>query len=373
MEWMNLTDICRPKQWKTIDMKNLKNEGYPVYGANGIIGYYDEYTHKEPTVMITCRGATCGTINKSSSKAYINGNAMALDNLKDEIVDINYLYYYLNDYNFKKVISGSAQPQITRTNLKKVKIPVPPMKIQEKIVQVLDQAQALIDKRKEQIEALDQLIESIFYTMFGDPVRNEKGWEVKKLGELGIFKNGLNYSKEDNGYSIKCLGVGDFLRLNKIENMCEIQKIDILEKPNSDYLLKDEDILFVRSNGNKKLVGRNIIVFPRDNEVTFSGFCIRFRKKTNNVNLIFLNSQIKRRTIQNRLQSKIRGANIQNLNQKILSDLDVIYPPLYLQNEFAQKVEIIEKQKKLLGESLELLEGNYQSIMAKAFKGQLFN
>ena len=103
------------------------------------------------------------------------------------------MYYVLISDYFQtekdKYCSGATQKAINNTNLKKIKIPVPPMEIQEKIVQVLDQAQALIDKRKEQIEALDQLIESIFYTMFGDPVRNEKGWEVKELEEVAPIKN----------------------------------------------------------------------------------------------------------------------------------------------------------------------------------------
>ena len=58
-----IKDICKPKQWKTISAEMLQEEGYPVYGANGVIGYYSEYNHENPTLLVTCRGATCGSLN----------------------------------------------------------------------------------------------------------------------------------------------------------------------------------------------------------------------------------------------------------------------------------------------------------------------
>ncbi|SDC54077.1 Type I restriction modification DNA specificity domain-containing protein [Sphingomonas sp. YR710] len=76
-----LLDICRPRQWPTISREQFTENGYPVYGANGQIGLYSQFTHESETIAITCRGATCGTINLVPAKSYITGNAMALDNL----------------------------------------------------------------------------------------------------------------------------------------------------------------------------------------------------------------------------------------------------------------------------------------------------
>ena len=147
MEKVLLTSICRPKQWKTISTKDLLESGYPVYGANGKIGFYNSYTHEHPTVLITCRGATCGSINISDPKSYVNGNAMALDNLSEE-VDLYYLKYYLEYRKLDDVISGSAQPQITGKGLSKVKIPLPPLDQQKKIAAILDAADAYRQKTK---------------------------------------------------------------------------------------------------------------------------------------------------------------------------------------------------------------------------------
>lgn len=182
-EKVKLVDICNPKQWKTISTDMLTQDGYPVYGANGIIGFYKDYTHESPTVMITCRGATCGNIHISKPFSYINGNAMALDNLSSK-VSLRYLYYFLLSYDFKNIISGSAQPQITIQGLQKLEIPLPPLHIQEQIADTLDKADALRRKDQELLQKYDELAQAIFYDMFGDPVRNEKGWLLSNLEEL---------------------------------------------------------------------------------------------------------------------------------------------------------------------------------------------
>jgi type I restriction enzyme S subunit len=122
-----LMEICSPKQWPTISAPELTETGFPVFGANGLIGRYTEYNHEEPTVLITCRGATCGTINVSPPKCYVTGNAMALDNPDSKRITIEYLEAVLRMRSMADTISGTAQPQITRQNLQHVKLPIPPL------------------------------------------------------------------------------------------------------------------------------------------------------------------------------------------------------------------------------------------------------
>lgn len=162
---VKLTEICTPKQWKTIPTNALLEEGYPVYGANGIIGYYDEYNHEEPVIAITCRGATCGTINLTVPKAYITGNAMCLDNVCADVLP-DYLYYCLLHYNFNNIISGSAQPQITRQGLAKVEIELHPIIEQGKIINSLRKSKAIINARQSQLQKLDDLVKARFVELF---------------------------------------------------------------------------------------------------------------------------------------------------------------------------------------------------------------
>lgn len=165
-DYVALTDICQPKQWKTIPKAELKATGYPVYGANGIIGYSDEYNHENKTILIACRGASCGAVNVCLPKSYVTGNAMCLDNLSEEF-DLDFLQHYLQTYDFKKAISGSAQPQITRSGLNSVMVPILPTSLQRRISHVLN----AVDKNKKQTEQainyLDSLIKSRFIEMFG--------------------------------------------------------------------------------------------------------------------------------------------------------------------------------------------------------------
>ena len=179
----SLLDISSPKQWKTISMDMLTKEGYPVYGANGVIGKYSEYNHKERTLLITCRGATCGSLNICEPYSYVTGNSMAIENLDPE-VKIDYLFYFLKFRGFSDIITGSAQPQIIRSALGNIFVTYPELSEQQKIVATLDQVNNLISLRNQQLEQLDLLVKSRFVEMFGDPVINPFNIPIKKLSEL---------------------------------------------------------------------------------------------------------------------------------------------------------------------------------------------
>ena len=156
MKWplVSLPEICRPKQWPTIPKTKMLPSGYPVFGANGRIGYYSDYNHEDPTVLITCRGATCGTINVCEPKSYVTGNAMALDDLDESRASLRFLTRALEGVDFDKVITGVAQPQITRQSLSRLTLPLPPLAEQKRIAGILDAADALRAKRRESLAHL---------------------------------------------------------------------------------------------------------------------------------------------------------------------------------------------------------------------------
>lgn len=159
-ETKSLCEICRPKQWPTIPTKDFTEDGYLVYGANGIIGHYSEYNHESPTILMACRGASCGAINISKPYSYITGNAMCMDEIIPE-VSFEYLSYFLSNYNYKTIITGGAQPQITYTNLKKVLVPIPPYEKQLKFALIYHQADKSKFELKKAIEAIDKVTKSL--------------------------------------------------------------------------------------------------------------------------------------------------------------------------------------------------------------------
>ena len=143
---VHLGEIARIYQPQTISSTELTEDGFLVYGANGIIGKYKQYNHKTEQICITCRGNTCGMVNYTKPMSWITGNAMVIntDEHQNKVCK-RYLYHYLSAYNFNSIISGSGQPQIVRTPLEKLEITLPSIFDQEQKAMLLDRIQAKIE------------------------------------------------------------------------------------------------------------------------------------------------------------------------------------------------------------------------------------
>lgn len=165
-QYYELEEICRPKQWPTISQEQLTDAGFPVYGANGIIGFFEDYTHEFPTVAITCRGSTCGKVTLTRAKSYITGNAMALDNLDHAKVAPRFLYYCLAHSSLDECITGSAQPQIIGSALRHLGIYVPPISEQHQIVRILNTLDNQIRRTEEIIFKLKKIKEGLVTDLF---------------------------------------------------------------------------------------------------------------------------------------------------------------------------------------------------------------
>ena len=343
-------------------VKNRCNETIPVYSVTNSQGFCKDYFSKEvasqdkSTYKIVPYG--CFAYNPSR----INVGSVDWQNKEERVIvsplynvfsvsenlNQDFLLYFLKSNGTMGIINtlatGTVRLNLKLSMLKEFSIIVPPLSDQQSIVVELDKINELIRLKKEQLKDYDNLAQSIFYEMFGDPVENEKGWEVKKFGEVASFKNGLNFGKNENGYSYKILGVGDF-KDNYVVNSSLLEYINLNDELSSDYFLKPEDIVFVRSNGSKELVGRCVSVDCTE-PTTYSGFCIRCRLDENSGVLpMYLLYVCKNKGIREYLTQSGRGCNISNVNQKILNSTDIIIPPLPLQQTFAQRIELIEKQK----------------------------
>ena len=141
-----LSEIAQIYQPQTISSTELTEDGFLVYGANGIIGKYKDYNHETEQICITCRGNTCGMVNYTKPMSWITGNAMVIntDKYQDKVCKRN-LYHYLSAYNFNSIISGSGQPQIVRTPLEKLKITLPTISEQKQKAIIFDKIQDKID------------------------------------------------------------------------------------------------------------------------------------------------------------------------------------------------------------------------------------
>jgi type I restriction enzyme S subunit len=213
-DWIlyKLEEIISINQGNALSTKSHKDDGYPVFGANGKIGYYNEFSHLNSEVLLTCRGSTCGTINKSKPKSYITNNSMVLSPKEKKEINKEFLYYIMKKVNYSKFITGTGQPQITKTEIKSAQIPIPEVKEQKKIASILLSVDKSIEKTDEVIEETkelkkglmqDLLTKGIGHSEFKEVRLNTKkvyiplNWEVRKLEELIKIKNGYSPSKFD--------------------------------------------------------------------------------------------------------------------------------------------------------------------------------
>ncbi len=360
--------------------KKIKKLNYLSFGEFPIVdqgreligGYTDEKKgvyNKFPCIIF---GDHTRNLKYVDYPCFIGADGVKLINIKEKYknkINIKYLYYYLK-YNDIPNDGYSRHFKYIKLLL----YVIPSLETQQKIVQVLDQAQSLIDKRKQQIALLDKLAESIFYEMFGDPVKNEKGWAVKKLGDLttkissGATPIGGASSYKEEGISlIRSMNVYDgvfvYDGLAFIDDV-QAKKLDNVKVSKGDVLIN-----ITGASVNRACIVPDSILPARVNQHVA---ILRTNKYLDSYYLLYL---LVSRSYKNKLYNiaTSSGATREALTKKNLLELELPVPPLSLQNQFAAKIEKIEMQKKLLEDSLKLMEDNYNCLMQKAFKGELFN
>ena len=266
-----------------------------------------------------------------------------------------FYYYYLNlDYSKELLhLAKNLRHSLTESQLGEIYVPVPPTEDQQRIVIFLDkkcsQIDAVIARQQEAIKKLKAYKASIITVK----VAPREGWLKGHLGYLATFKNGLNYNGTSTDSEIKFLGVGDIQHHFKLDSADMFSTLKFSGDMPEDLLLQNGDIVFVRSNGSKELVGRSVLIDNVDYPLTYSGFCIRMRNLRQDIALNeFLLYCFWSHDFRQNLNRDSRGSNINNLNQELLSKLEVALPSLETQREIVQyldqKCESIENaiQKK---------------------------
>ena len=354
---IKLIDVCTPKQWKTIPTSDLLDEGYPVYGANGIIGYYSEFNHEDSVIAVTCRGATCGAINITMPKSYVTGNAMCLDNVRSDI-EIEYLYYCLRYYDFNNVISGSAQPQITRQGMEKIVISVCRHDKQVEIINKLRCVEKIIQMRNKQLEYMDELVKARFVELF------ENGdYRVEKLG--AVCKKITDGTHKTPTYIDEGI---TFISAKNIVNG-ELDFTDIKHIPEEEYQEIQKrcqtavgDILLSKSGS----LGYPVIVKTEEKLGLFESLAVL---KYDRGKLLpeFLCEQLKADRSQRQFTTGTKGVAIKHLHLGVIADTDVIVPPLNEQRIFSAFVKQVDKSKSAIKKSLEETQILFDSLMQKYF------
>lgn len=348
--WVKIGDFSGKYLNKTtehITPKGLENSSAKLF-SKGTILY---------SIFATLGEATILNIDATTNQA------IAGIKIKDKSsIDIDYLFAYLNSLKeeVNRIGRGVAQNNINLSILKSFSVPLPPLETQENIAAVLDKCTALIAKHKLMLEKYDTLIKSRFIEMFGDPVINEKGWELKTLPELGEFGRGVSKHRPRNapellGGKYPLIQTGDVANANLY--------ITDYESTYSEEGFKQSKMwkagtlcITIAATIAKTAILTFDSCFP-DSVVGFT--------PNENTNNLFINYWFS--FFQKILEEQAPAVAQKNINLQVLSELKIISPPIELQNDFAAFVQQIDKSKFAVQKSLEKAETLYKSLMQEYF------
>jgi type I restriction enzyme, S subunit len=295
-------------------------------------------------------------------------------------LDKEWLYYFLSRESFReegaaRMAGAVGHKRVAKEFIESYRIPVPPLPEQQRIVAILDEAFAGISAVKANAERnlknAQAIFESHLQSVFS---QRGGGWVSRTLGDIAEFKNGLNFSRRSKGQTLRIVGVGDFQDLSVVP-IRSLQSVTIDGAIGEDYLIREGDLLTVRSNGSKDLVGRCMLVPEVVEPTSFSGFIIRLRVDERQINGQFLLHFMKAGDTRDRLTRDGGGANINNINQAKLAALPIAVPSLQEQQTIVVRLDALRKQcdnlVALCERRLVALDALKKSLLHRAFAGEL--
>ena len=377
------------KGWKTIRLNDAcfidygtrvvkKRDGgslYPVYGGGGVSFMIDIYNRKN-CLVVSRFGMSEKCTRFVDGEFFLNDSGLTV-RTRDELLSqdfLNWMLVYKNDeiYSFGK---GSAQKNLDMDDFRRMVISYPTsISEQQRIVSFLGREFDKIDALKSCVEHTFRKTKDLLRAAITKELEHKEGWYKIKLGDLASFKNGLNFGKEIGSYKYYFLGVGDF----KDNEVLDAKNLSFIKKDKIDeeYYLRDNDIVFVRSNGSNRLVGRCLRVFNVNDDTVYSGFCIRCRLTDTRALPQYIVSYCSTEKVRKILTSSGEGCNISNVNQKVLSSLVIDIPPtIQEQRAIISNIEDMKNKCKVLQDNytktIALCDDLKQSLLRKAFNGEL--
>lgn len=363
MNWerVRLGDIVNIRTGKLDANAAVENGEFPFFTCAKEISRIDNYAFDGECVLVAGNGDLNVKYYNGKFNAYQRTYVIQTSN---ETLDIKYLYYFLEEYLEKLRIKsiGGVIKYIKLENLQEPKIPLPPLSVQNEIVEKLDKAAAIREKSKALLAHYDALSESLFIELFGDPISNEKGWEKKNCDDLFYINLGKMLSaKNYKGDSLK-----PYLRnINVLWgeiSLKDIKEMDFYEKEFEKYRLKKGDIL-VCEGGE---VGRTAI-FNLEEEYFIQNAIHRVRIKQPNILSQYFLYLMKYGVPNGMLEGLVNGVGIKHFTLEKFKTLEIPLPPLSLQIKFAEMVENIEEQKARAKAEIEQSEAVFQALLQESF------
>ena len=355
---------------KPITEKDRNIGIYPYYGANGIQGWIDEYIFDEELVLLAEDGGHFnepdrGIAYKITGKTWVNNHAHVLK--ATEKVDTNYLVSALKNLDVTTYINGTTRAKLTKSNAEQIKIPLPPISEQKRIAAILDKADEIRRKREQAIAKLEQLAQSIFVEMFGDINTNNKNWKKLPLQKVCEVINDCPHSTPkwtNEGYvalRTSNLTAGswkwDDKRFVSEETYYDRSKRGFLEY--GDIVLSREGTIGIAA------------IVPKGVKYCMGQRLVQVRVSKNFLTASYLLRHLLCVLAPEKISNVMVGSTSQHLNVKELRELPIPLPPLALQEEFAKRINQIEKLKADNTTALANHNALFASLQQQAFSGNL--
>ena len=331
------------------DYKSVKDDNgkYPIYGTGGIMGYASQYRCPANSVIIGRKGSINNPLFVETEFWNVDTAFGVVPN--ETILHPKFFYLFCKDYDFTRHDVSVTIPSLRRTDILKINVPVPPIAEQEKIVAELDCLSGIIEKKKQQLKELDNLAQSIFYEMFS----NQDGTPVKLSQACSIVSGLVNPNDEPYCNYPHIGGANIESHTGKFVNVKLAKEENLIS---GKYPFDDTMILYskIRPNLNK-------VALP-----SFKGICSADMYPLipqNEFDKVFLKYILTQKVFLDYAISHSGRANIPKINREDLLNYEFLTYPITLQQDFASKIESIEKQKELIAQSIKEAETLFNSRM----------
>jgi len=347
----------------------------PYYGANGKLDSIDQFIFDEELLLVAEDGGSWGNKQKCSyiirGKSWVNNHAHVLR--MKELANIVYIMHFLNYSDLNKYITGTTRGKLNKKNMNKINVILPPLPTQKKIVAILEKAEKLKGWRREADELTDEFLKSTFLEMFGDPVNNPKGWEMRNLGEVAEVSSGLtlNSQRRANKENLfPYLRVANVYR-NKLD-LNEIKYIHVSDLEFERFLLKKNDVLIVEGHGNIEEIGRAAIWNGGIPNCLHQNHIIKVRLNDNYISPYFLSFFLNFYGNYGYFSSKSRTTSgLNTISTNKVRKAKIPLPPVSLQKKFAEIYKTIEQLREHQIQSRQHIEDLFNALMQQAFRGEL--
>lgn len=372
-EWevKSLSELSVLYQPQTISAKLFTETGFPVYGANGVVGHYHSANHETWQVTVTCRGSTCGTVNRTVERCWITGNAMVLNCDQNKRLNKEFFYHLMLGQDMSECITGTGQPQIVRSPLAAFRVGLPKqLSEQRAIATALSDVDALLGALEQLIAKKRDLKQAAMQQLLTGETRLpgfQGEWGIIQLGSLGTFLKGTGVKKDEAvSGDLPCIRYGEIYTHHHdvIRTFYSHISASVAAKAT---LLKAGDVLFAGSGETKKEIGK-AVAFVDECEAFAGGDIVILRPAASDAK--FLGYYLNSAQVQRQKASLGQGDAVVHISASALASIELLMPSLPEQTAIASVLSDMDAELAVLEQRLAKTRALKQGMMQELLTGR---